>query len=391
MLPVETRPRISQPAELDLLSTPGMTVLGRVNENVSQLNGLERGSPFPRFVESVALALGDYCMPLDIHGAQVVETGSGAKRLIGGTPLGWETPRKIWQEIVGLEPRLKLNQSATRISTGGSNDVDLRFQLKPGADFFSLKEMLVAQAVLNGLDAVEIKTFEHGTSRQIVACVNNALTLSLGEVPHDATGNNTAIELDNCRQSWIMPTSEAFCVVYIKDGLAYFDEFAYATLFGEVAVFNSFWLADLPLAAISAQRAMLTNFWWPPRLPKVHGGVYFWPILEERGFWKRTINKTLDNRQHILESRQAEIVANSLLLLTQGMRNLRLMQSFHLLDYTGIQRLIEERGLPDINEADYEAKFKAGELQAAESLPVKLSKHLGMTLEQFIGSLEITV
>lgn len=316
--------------------------------------------------EKVVQKLLPLCQTIDEFGARAVIRGSGAKRLIGGTPAGWDTPSHIWKEIVR---DTHIQSTAADRLIAGSHDIDIRVSLQPHISFDDLEN-----SVRDNHPEVTKKTFK---GMSILEVNFEEFTIDLGIVPNGQESES------NMRMGFWMPAKEAFCVAFVGSDGVWSDTFSWDILRSQEFSFTSLYRTDYAGGLIAAQRTLLNEYWWPPQKNLVGYGVAVEQIFSDVRFWKNTKRKY----QGIPAERQEEILAGFLLLLTINPMNIHKMMRWHMLDDLPVVKYKEKLKQFAIHELEYQEKFKQGKLHSDESGVICLANYLGVPVTECVALL----
>jgi hypothetical protein len=313
-------------------------------------------------------------------------TGSAAKRIIGGTPAGWETINMLAQQFLD-KPAHQGNDILVRLAHGGTKDLDIRFSVLDGRTFEGVVEELTREDVHCGRYTVRYVKF--GGNKFATIQFPSGFSLDLGEIWNSLSANYT-----NCRISSLFPVSEFVTCVSIQKGL---ELMAYSGLsddqyFMSDEVFSSYYgMVDLSQALIATERSLLNHFWWkrgqrytPNRREPMRSTVLRTGQCEE--FWER-VKRDFSGRETLFDARRLEIAAGFVLyLLCDPNRFLEDMKRYHLLQFLPLGQAIANATLVYDHES-YGQQFSLGTLRAEDSGLSLLAGALGIPPLELITEL----
>jgi len=315
-----------------------------------------------------------------MNGAELVLRGSSAKRLIYYTetglsePPGWNTPRKIWEELLKDEPHDSQEPYSLRTFIDRKPELDIVYQPRNN-ETFSVMEEQIAHDVLHL--PVRVDSFQYSSVSLANICwPDNALTIQVHPFPRKDQLH------DEARTSFYFIASEAFTGAFIRGRSVSVNTQDMNIFMHDKALF-SFSYAVLEQAMVGYQRSRLNHIFFSlgkqVSVPPIRtiGGMFIDEKFQKEYFWREAREKSMQHPDHFA-TRQNEIMINNMLLLTCCP---------HLL-FERCDRLywnqfaVAHASIPEsifLPEDEYRRKFRDGSLTPEESGPAVLMKYFGFS------------
>lgn len=361
----------------------GYEEVGSVKETITSLHPEAEGIPLGEVISLTLQGLrerGLVVPSIFVPESHFILTGTDAKRILGGTPIGWNEPGRIWNALSVNDPKVASLPIAQSLIRGGRNDTDIRFVMNRGVTMDDISGA-VNEPVGNLPCRVTTEMKNHGTSRQLRMTLEGGFNIDLGGLwDYRRHEPHVTQVLDDNRMSPHFPWREFGSQVHITDD-------------GDLTIRDtdrkSFWIApvlntgiyraDRAQALNAWLRSKATDYWWPPlHFPRVNS---FYAVYTEPDFWENAVDNSVD-REDNLNDRYTEIAVNTLLLLTCDPSIGHQMKMDGVLNQLYLGERWDGSGLSPID--DYQDRLRSGQLQTYQAGPALLSKRLGVSLSELI-------
>jgi hypothetical protein len=324
-----------------------------------------------------------YAVYDEYEGGYTYITGSAAKRILGGTPKGWETVNSVARQFLS-DPLLADNTVLARLAHGGTKDLDIRFKPQRRVLFEEVVENVTETGVDTG--AYTVTHAQFGGNKFATVHFADGFSLDLGE-----TWDTAEKDAANCRISRAFPASEFCTDVCIDEDLRLWARGRYdrEQYFLSDEVFLRFkYGTDLSQALIATQRVLLNHFWWKREcdyfsVRQSADSLTVREVTSNERFWD-TARRNTEGREQLFDARRQEIAAGFILyLLCDPARFMEDIKRYHLIQFLPLREQLSGAVLEFDREA-YGRKFSEGTLTIDESGLSMLAAACGITPGELI-------